>query len=94
MRTLFVCPTLMINPWGTQGWIMREPHGRNPGIAYWTGAPATNYMPYDRNCAFNDGHVESRTRSGGPVAAQADLPCPWMEGSYSYNNSTTQDPGF
>ncbi len=93
VRTLFICPTMMIAPWGTQGWIMREPHGLNPGIAWWTpSSGCTMFSAYERNCAFTDGHVESRSRTGSALASSADAVCPWMDGNYSYNSPTNQDP--
>jgi prepilin-type N-terminal cleavage/methylation domain-containing protein/prepilin-type processing-associated H-X9-DG protein len=94
VRSLFICPTQMINPWGTAGWIMREPHGLQEGFCYWTpAAGAVSWNSYDRNCAFTDGHVESRQRARSRTYSLfTQVPSPWMNGTYSSASATNVDP--
>jgi len=80
VRSLAICPTLMITPWGTQGGIFREPHGRQEANTWWFGAAATTTSAYDRNMLYNDGHVESRRIPGNvSYASASDKPCPWLK---------------
>ena len=86
LRSMAICPTLFITPWGLTGWIMREPHGKQEGNTFWNGSTALTSNAYDRNMLYNDGHVESRiilSRPGATWTNNLQKPCPWLKGNIS-----------